>query len=29
VPWATDSSTPGKFEDYGRTGNWIVIGGVK
>lgn len=29
VPWKTDSNTPGKFEDYGRTGNWTVIGGVK
>lgn len=29
VPWTTDAQTPGKFEDYGRTGNWTVIGGVK
>jgi SAM-dependent methyltransferase len=29
VPWQTDAKTPGKFEDYGRTGNWVVIGGVK
>lgn len=29
VPWSTDAKTPGKFEDYGRTGNWTVIGGVK
>ena len=29
VPWKTDAVTPGKFEDYGRTGNWNVIGGQK
>jgi ubiquinone/menaquinone biosynthesis C-methylase UbiE len=29
VPWTTDAKTKGKFEDYGRTGNWTVIGGKK
>jgi hypothetical protein len=29
VPWQTDAKTPGKLEDYGRTGNWVVIGGIK
>jgi ubiquinone/menaquinone biosynthesis C-methylase UbiE len=26
VPWNTDPHTPGKLEDYGRTGNWQVVG---
>jgi trans-aconitate methyltransferase len=29
VPWATDANTPGKLEDYGRTGNWTVWGAFK
>ena len=29
VPWKTDAKMPGKFEDFGRTGNWTVIGGIK
>ena len=29
VPWKTEATTPGKMEDYGRTGNWTVIGGQK
>ncbi len=29
VPWQTDANTRGKVEDYGRTGNWTVIGGTK
>lgn len=29
VPWTTNDKTPGQFEDYGRTGNWTVIGAVK
>lgn len=29
VPWTTDAKTPGNLEDYGRTGNWTVIGAVK
>ena len=27
VPWNTDPRAPGRMEDYGRTGNWQVIGG--
>ncbi|MCU0760726.1 MAG: class I SAM-dependent methyltransferase [Steroidobacteraceae bacterium] len=26
VPWNTDPRAPGKSEDYGRTGNWQVVG---
>jgi len=26
VPWNTDPRAPGKMEDYGRTGNWQVVG---
>jgi SAM-dependent methyltransferase len=26
VPWNTDARTPGRAEDYGRTGNWQVVG---
>lgn len=26
VPWTTDARAPGKMEDYGRTGNWQVVG---
>lgn len=26
VPWNTDARAPGKMEDYGRTGNWQVVG---
>jgi SAM-dependent methyltransferase len=26
VPWNTDPRAPGKGEDYGRTGNWQVVG---
>ena len=27
VPWNTDPRAPGRLEDYGRTGNWQVVGG--
>lgn len=26
VPWNTDPRAPGRMEDYGRTGNWQVVG---
>ena len=26
VPWNTDPRAPGRLEDYGRTGNWQVVG---
>lgn len=26
VPWNTDHRAPGRIEDYGRTGNWQVVG---
>jgi ubiquinone/menaquinone biosynthesis C-methylase UbiE len=26
VPWDSDARTPGRIEDYGRTGNWQVVG---
>ena len=26
VPWNSDPRTPGRIEDYGRTGNWQVVG---
>lgn len=26
VPWDVDHRTPGRSEDYGRTGNWQVVG---
>ena len=26
VPWNTDARAPGRLEDYGRTGNWQVVG---
>jgi SAM-dependent methyltransferase len=26
VPWNTDPRAPGRIEDYGRTGNWQVVG---
>jgi len=26
VPWNTDARAPGRAEDYGRTGNWQVVG---
>ena len=26
VPWNTDARAPGRMEDYGRTGNWQVVG---
>lgn len=26
VPWHTDARAPGRMEDYGRTGNWQVVG---
>jgi SAM-dependent methyltransferase len=26
VPWRIDPRAPGKLEDYGRTGNWQVVG---
>lgn len=26
VPWNTDAREPGRAEDYGRTGNWQVVG---
>ncbi len=26
VPWNTDPAAPGRMEDYGRTGNWQVVG---
>lgn len=26
VPWNTDHYVPGRIEDYGRTGNWQVVG---
>ena len=26
VPWNTDPLAPGRMEDYGRTGNWQVVG---
>ena len=29
VPWNTDHHAPGRIEDYGRTGNWQVIGAWK
>jgi SAM-dependent methyltransferase len=29
VPWNTDHRAPGKIEDYGRTGNWQVVGAWK
>lgn len=29
VPWYTDATKPGSMEDYGRTGNWTVIGASK
>lgn len=29
VPWNTDPRAPGRMEDYGRTGNWQVVGAWK
>lgn len=29
VPWNTDPRAPGRLEDYGRTGNWQVVGAWK
>lgn len=29
VPWNTDAHAPGRLEDYGRTGNWQVVGAWK
>jgi len=29
VPWNTDARAPGRLEDYGRTGNWQVVGAWK
>jgi SAM-dependent methyltransferase len=29
VPWNTDHHAPGRIEDYGRTGNWQVVGAWK
>ena len=26
VPWSSDPRAPGRMEDYGRTGNWQVVG---
>lgn len=26
VPWNSDARAPGRMEDYGRTGNWQVVG---
>lgn len=29
VPWNSDPNAPGRIEDYGRTGNWQVVGAWK